>query len=288
MGKTKTAFVSDLTGETKSSKELYEEKMKKKAAMQKAALGQKEKTQVQGIGLKGGDRIKVVGSDLPPVEPVVSSTVSSPTSESEPEAVGVASKQKKVRVRGKKYKVVALQFDRTKHYPLPDAIRLVKETSYSKFDGTVELHMVTKSEVNKQVELPFSTGKTKRVEVANDATIIKLKAGKIDFDVLLATVDMMPKLVPFAKVLGPRGMMPNPKNGTLIKTVKDADKFSGSGVSIKTQKDQNVIHLVVGKVSQKDAELIKNIETILDTIDRKKIEKVYITPTMGPSIKVQI
>jgi large subunit ribosomal protein L1 len=285
MGKTKTAFISNLTGETKSSKELYEEKMKKKAAAMATLQGTKEKAQVQGIGLKGGDRIKVVGGEVPKeeVEPTLD--------EAKPVSVEsdlTSTRQRKIRIRGKKYKENYVKFDRTKHYPVSDAIRLVKETSYSKFDGTVELHLVTKSEVNKQVELPYSSGKTKKIEVASDTTIAKIKAGKIDFDILLATPDMMPKLVMFAKTLGPRGMMPNPKNGTLIKTVKDADKFSGSQMSIKTQKDQNVIHTIVGKVSQKDAELIKNVETVFDAVDRKKIEKAFITPTMGPSVKIQI
>lgn len=294
MGKTKTAFISNLSGETKSGKEMYEEKMKKKAAAQ-AAQSQKpsfakatdgRKSQVQGIGLKGGNRIKLIGMDSASLTTTKEEATPAPADQSE--TGEISKKQKKVRIRGKKYKENLVKFDRTKHYSLPESIRIVKETSYSKFDGTVELHIVTKSEINKQVELPYFSGKTKRVEVADDETIEKLKKGKIDFDVLLATPDMMPKLVPFAKTLGPRGLMPNPKNGTLIKSVKDADKFAKAQVSIKTQKDQNVIHVAVGKVSQKDTELIKNIETVFEIIDRKKIEKAYVTPSMGPSVKIQI
>jgi large subunit ribosomal protein L1 len=124
--------------------------------------------------------------------------------------------------------------------------------------------VVKKPGLSAQITLPFSAGRTKKVEVANDKTIEKLQTGKVDFDILLATADMMPKLVPFARVLGPKGLMPNPKNGTLIKSLKEAEKFSGNSVSLKTEKDKPLVHTTVGKLSQKDDELIKNTETILN------------------------
>ncbi len=136
------------------------------------------------------------------------------------------------------------------------------------------------------VKLPYSTGKKKKVEIASNATIEKLKKGKTDFDLLLATPDMMPKLVPFAKILGPKGLMPNPKNGTLIKTKDEAKKFSGNTINIKTEKKAPVIHAVVGKVKMEDKKLIGNVEEIFSKIGKKQITNAYLTSTMGPSIKI--
>ena len=99
---------------------------------------------------------------------------------------------------------------------------------------------------------------------------------------------MMPKLVPYAKILGPKGLMPNPKNGTLIKTKDDAKKFSGNSITIKTEKKQPVIHTVVGKVDQKSAELEENTKTIVELVGKKQITKAYLTSTMGPSVKLSL
>ncbi|KKQ41265.1 MAG: hypothetical protein US60_C0044G0005 [Microgenomates group bacterium GW2011_GWC1_37_8] len=289
MGKTKTVSVGGLPEEQKTGKESYEERRKKKAATAQALPAKEgQKKQVQGLGLKGGERIKVIGGDvIPEVTEVAEAT------ESEKK------KAKKVKIRSKKYQEAKQKIDRNKLYQLPDAIKLVKETSFSKFDGTIELHLVVKKTgTSARVNLPFSGGKAKKIEIADEATIDKLKkasgqegsgpVGKIDFDILLATADMMPRLVPFAKLLGPRGLMPNPKTGTIIKTKKDAEKFSGNTLNLKTQKDAPVIHTVVGKVSQKDEELSENINAILEALGRKQIDKAYLKSTMSPSVKLQI
>ena len=97
---------------------------------------------------------------------------------------------------------------------------------------------------------------------------------------------MMPKLVPFARLLGPKGLMPNPKTGTIIKTKKDAEKFSGNTTNVKTEKAAPIIHTTVGKVSQKESELVENTNTLLDAVGKRQIEKAFIKATMGPSIKV--
>lgn len=193
MGKTKTAFV---TGEEQalSGEEKYKLKLKKRA--EKEA---KEKAKVEGLGLKGGERIKVVGADVvPQIE------------EEKEEEKG--KKQKQERQRGKKYLEARAKIDKTKNYEVEEAIKLVKETSYSSFDGTMEAHILVKKQgLNVTVNLPHSTGKTKKIEIASEETISKLQKGVIDFDVLLATPDMMPKLLPFARLLGPKGLLPNPK-----------------------------------------------------------------------------
>ncbi|OGM13927.1 hypothetical protein A2V80_00205 [Candidatus Woesebacteria bacterium RBG_16_39_8b] len=195
-----------------------------------------------------------------------------------------------MKIRGKKYKVSRAKVDANKLYKLSDAVNLVKETSYTSFDGSVELHLTVKKEgLSVNVELPFPGGKKKVVEVASDKTIDKLKLGKIDFDVLLATPDMMPKLIPFAKLLGPKGLMPNPKTGTVIKDKSEAaDKKSAKSVLIRTEKGFPIIHTTVGKVSQKDVELSKNIVAIIDALGKNMIIKGVISGTMGPSIKLEV
>ncbi|MGD8744548.1 MAG: hypothetical protein PVJ52_03075 [Candidatus Woesebacteria bacterium] len=275
MGKTKTAVVSGMPDEKLSGEEKYRKKQKKKKQEEK-----KKKKQVTGVGLKGGERIQVIGGELPP---------ESTEKEKDTEEKVKKAKKKKSKARGKKYKKAQAKVDKNKQYPIKEAIKLVKETSYSKFDGSVEFHLtVKKQNLSTNVELPHSTGKKKKIEVADENTIKKLKKGEIDFDVLLATPKWMPKLVPFAKTLGPKGLMPNPKNQTLIKKKSDAKKFSADRLEIKTERKVPLIHLVVGKVSQKEKELIENVEAIIKAVTKRQIKKAYLTSTMGPSIKLSI
>jgi len=299
VGKTKTAFVGGVTEEKISGKDKYEKKQAKKREDEA-----KKKQQIAGLGLKGGERIKVVGGELPPEEkPAITPKGASATGQAESTEITPEStegKIKKAKIRSKKYQHARAKVDRNKLYVLPEAIKLVKETSFSKFDGTLEMHLVVrKTGISENVALPHFEGKTKRVEVADDKTIEKLKkasgqegsgpAGKIDFDVLLATPDMMPKLVPFAKLLGPKGLMPNPKNGTLIKNKSEASAIeSAKSVVLRTEKDAPVIHTVLGKVSQPEKELEENVESVLNAVNKKQIVKAYIKSTMSPSIKLAI
>jgi len=196
---------------------------------------------------------------------------------------------KEPKVRSKLYLEKKAATDRNKFYSSQDAVELVKQVSYSKFPGIVELHLTVKKEnLSTSVTLPYSTGKTRKIEVASAETIEKLTQGKVDFDLLLATADMMPKLVPFAKLLGPKGLMPNPKNGTIIKDAKEADKFLGNTMTIKTEKKAPLIHTIIGKVDQADSELLANLEAIFKGVGKNQVLKAYLKPTMGPSVKLAI
>ena len=239
-----------------------------------------EADKVHLSGLQGGQRVKMVGAEEP------NETVTN----AEGEIVKKGEKKIVEKVRGKKYVEAKKKFDSSKAYTMAEAIKLVKETSYSKFDGTVELHMIVKkSGISASIVLPHQAGKTKKVEIASDETVEKLKSGKIDFDVLVATPTMMPKLVPFARLLGPKGLMPNPKNGTLVPDAKKAQSFSTGTVALKTEKEAPLIHTVIGKVSQDNKELTENLEAIFKAFGSgKQIDKVYIKATMGPSIKVKV
>ncbi len=236
----------------------------------------KTKIKVEGVGLKGGERIKTVEAG-----PVIKEKTKTPGKK---DATAEAKK-----VRGKKYQNVKAKVDKAKLYKLAEAIKLLKEISYTNFDGTVEIHLVVKKAgLTAEVLLPHFVGRKKKIEIADEATLVKLKTGKIDFDVLLAKPEFMPKLVPYAAILGPKGLMPNPKNKTIIKTEEDAKEFSKNKVQIKTEKTAPVIHIAVGKIKQKEQELVENINAVLDVIDRKKILKAYLCSTMSPSIKLEI
>lgn len=198
-------------------------------------------------------------------------------------------KVKIAKVRSTKYKEVKAKLTPNKSFSVKEAITFLKSNTNTKFDQTLEFHlMVKKQGLSVNVNLPYSTGKKKKIEIADDSTLKKLEGGKIDFDVLLATPDFMPKLVRFAKILGPKGLMPNPKNGTLIKSVAGAKDFSVDTKNIKTEKEAPLIHTSFGKVSQKEEELIKNADTILDGIGRKQILKAYMKSTMSPSLKITV
>jgi len=272
MGKTKTALVeaevAELTG-----KAAYEKKREEKAKKET----QEKPEKIHIAGLKGGQRIKTIEAEALPEE-----------GEKATEEGGKAKKAPKV--RSKKYKEAKSKVDKAKTYPIADAIKLAKETSYSNFDGSIELHLVVKKiGTSANVTLPHQAGKAKKVEIADDKTIEKLTSGKIDFDILLATPEMMPKLVPFARILGPRGLMPNPKNQTLITDSKKAPNFSANSLSLKTEKEAPLIHTVVGKVSQNEAELVANSEAIFKALGKdKQIVKAYAKASMGPSIKIKI
>lgn len=271
MGKTKTAVISGAADADLSGAEKYKIKQQKKAEEEA------KKAKVSGVGMKGGERVNAVeGTEVKVYEGKAD------------EALSPQAKRGK-RVRGKKHSGAVSRVDKSKVYDLDEAINLVKETSYSSFDGTVELHMVTtKDGISEQVELPFSAGKSKKVQLADAKTIEQLKEGKVEFDVLLATPEMMSKLVPFAKILGPKGLMPNPKNGTLLKDKADAKNFSQNQVTVKTERKAPLIHVAVGKVSQKESEIKANIEAVVKVIGKKKIKKASITSTMGPGVKVDL
>ncbi len=242
-------------------------------------MKKKEETKkVHLAGLKGGQRVKEVSMEETPTPETV-----------EEKREKQEKKQKAEKVRGKKYKEAKAKIDTTKLYTLPEAIKLIKDMAKTKFDQTLELHLIVKKTgMSVNVNLPYSGGKVKKVEVASDETIKKLESGKFDFDVLLATAEFMPKLVKFAKILGPKGLMPNPKNGTLIKSAEDAKKFSGNTKQIKTEKEAPLIHTSFGKLSQEDKELVANANAILEGVGVKQIIRAYMKSTMSPSVKIAL
>ncbi len=199
-------------------------------------------------------------------------------------------KVKIAKIRGKKYQSAKKKVDVNKYYSLKEAISLVKETSFSKFDGKIEAHVTTFDIGNVgEIVFPHLETASKKIAVLNDTILSEIKDGQVNFDILIATPATMPKLLPFARVLGPKGLMPNPKNGTLTDDPETAVKrLSIAKTIIKTEKKAPTIHIVVGKVSQAPEELTANIEELIKVVKSNKIKKLALCATMGPCVKVEI
>ena len=222
--------------------------------------------------------------------------------------------------KGKKYAAASSKIDKTKSYTKEEAIKLVKETATAKFDSTVEvaikLNLDTKKadqQLRGSFVLPNGTGKTKKVlviakgEAANAAKnagadyvgdtdmIEKIQNENwFDFDVIVATPDMMAQLGRIGRVLGPKGLMPNPKTGTVtMNTAKAVEDIKKGMVSYKTDSFGNV-HTIIGKVSFTDEQLLENLTYVFNTIVKAKpstvkgnyIENISVASTMGPGIKL--
>jgi large subunit ribosomal protein L1 len=271
------------------------EKEQKRRAEARRQTKDSKKQKVEGVGMKGGQRVSVVeGTDINPEFKKLINEVES--GEKPSETAKKAKKQKKMRVRSKRYIEAASHVDKTKTYPLTDAVSLVKKTSLTKFDGSVELHininpasLGEKKDMRGSVSLPHGTGKQVRVLIADESIIADVAEGKINFDILVATPSMMPKLAKIARILGPKGLMPNPKTGTVTEdAVKRAKELSTGKVNFKTEPDQPLIHLIVGKVSFEDKKLEENITAILNAVGPGKIAKATLSATMGPGVKIAV
>ncbi len=221
--------------------------------------------------------------------------------------------------RSKAYRAAAEKIDADALYSPLQAVKLAKETSTTKYDATVEVAMRLGVDPRKAdqmvrgtVNLPHGTGKTARVivfatgeraaeaeaagadRVGSDDLIAEIQGGFLDFDAAVATPDQMGKVGKIARILGPRGLMPNPKTGTVTADVtKAVSDIKGGKVNFRVDKQAN-LHLVIGKVSFDEAKLVENYGAALDEITRAKpasskgtyLKKVAVSTTMGPGIQV--
>jgi large subunit ribosomal protein L1 len=199
-------------------------------------------------------------------------------------------KPKEVKERSKQYKRVRGLVDRTKLYGLTEAVEMLKKTSYSKFAGTVVADIVVKDDkLTAELTFPHSTGKQRKVEVVTEALLKKIEAGEIDFDVLIAQPEQMKDIAKLAKVLGPKGLMPNPKNGTITKDPEKRKKeLEGGKMMVKTEKKAPLMHVVVGKTDMKEKELTENITVLIMALNAKRMVKLVLSSTMSPGIKVDL
>ncbi|MCW3843933.1 50S ribosomal protein L1 [Micromonospora yasonensis] len=221
--------------------------------------------------------------------------------------------------RSKSYRKAAEVIDRSKLYSPAEAVKLAKESTNVKFDATVEVAMRLGVDPRKAdqmvrgtVNLPHGTGKTARVivfaagakaeeaaaagadEVGTDELVARIQGGWLDFDAAIATPDQMAKIGRIARILGPRGLMPNPKTGTVTMDVaKAVSDIKGGKITFRVDKHSN-LHLIIGKASFSESQLIDNYAAVLDEVLRSKpsaakgtyLKKVTLTTTMGPGVPV--
>jgi large subunit ribosomal protein L1 len=221
--------------------------------------------------------------------------------------------------RSKAYRSAAEQVDKTQLYSPLAAARLAKDTSTTKYDATVEVAMRLGVDPRKAdqmvrgtVNLPHGTGKTARVivfaqgakaeeavaagadEVGTDELVARIQGGWLDFDAAIATPDQMAKIGRIARILGPRGLMPNPKTGTVTMDVtKAVNEIKGGKITFRVDKHSN-LHLIIGKASFSEAQLVDNYAAVLDEVLRAKpsaakgkyLKKVTVATTMGPGVPV--
>lgn len=196
---------------------------------------------------------------------------------------------KTLKSRSKKYIFKKNLVDKSKKYDAFAGIELIKKLSYTKFDGTITAHAVL-GEVGEKFELsfPHATGKTVNVAVVNDELVEKIADGQIDFDVLICHPQDMPKIMKFARVLGPKGLMPNPKNGTVTTEVESKKKELEAGkILVKTEKKAPLIHVAFGKVSFATKDLVENLKALVKKTQGKMV-KLSISATMSPGVKIDL
>lgn len=193
---------------------------------------------------------------------------------------------------GKAIMTAKSKVDPQKKYGIEEAVKLLKETNITKFVSTVTLHMnlVTKDTPTRvELTFPYMAGAKKRVAIVSDELLKDIEAGKIDFDILVTSPAYMPKLAKYAKVLGPKGLMPTPKAGTVTPDPeKKAKEFEAGKTVIKAETKFPLMHVTVGKINQPEAELIANIKAMFEAIKLKNVTKATVASTMSPGIKLQL
>ncbi len=195
------------------------------------------------------------------------------------------------RVRSRRYKSARALVDKTNSYPLEQALELAQKSSTIKFDATIELHVRVVSKKGQEalrgsVSLPSGPPKAPKIRLFEESMVDDIKKGKLEFDVLVARPADMVKLAPLAKVLGPKGLMPSPKDGTLSDNPEAIKKAIQSGkISYKTD-PQGIIHFGLAKVSWDKAKIRDNIQAFLKEIPPNRVGSIILTTSMGPGIKL--
>lgn len=298
MGKTKIKTIDD-------SAPVEEKKLSKKKVEKaiQAKLGGSSRLSEEGKIISESTSSDVHEPDRVGTEQSEESELENRTQASKGFPTKKTQKPGKAKPRSKKYQEVTKDLDRTKSYPIPEAVEMVKKLSYAKFNATLEAHInTTQTGIRGLVPLPYAKSKKIRIlafgkdadtsgadNFGSDETIEEINKGKINFDVIITTPNWMPRLSKVAKILGPKGLMPSPKNGTITDDLKKAvEGFQAGKTEYKTEAKAALIHLGLGKLNQPTKELSANVQTLLQTLGKSKVKKVTLSPTMGPSVRVDL
>ncbi len=223
----------------------------------------------------------------------------------------------KIMQRGKKYTAAAEKVEKNKIYGVEEALELIKSVKLAKFDESVEIHIKLgidskKEQVRGSVVLPHGVGKSKRIAVVTstknkeaeeagadliggEELVTKIKTGKtLNFDVLVASPEMMPKLAQVAKILGPKGLMPSPKTETVTDKIKEAVESLKKGKAAFKNDNSGNVHQVIGRVSFEAKKLQENLESVIEAVEKAKpvghkgifVKSIAICSTMGPAVKI--
>lgn len=246
-------------------------------------------TAIEGINENGLEEIRAKYEPVTTGEPSLSGEA---VAESVEEIGPKPANKRHLYKNGKAIKAAKSQIDRTQLYSVADAIKLLKKTNITKFVSTVTVHLnLVGKDAPTRVELtfPHMAGAAKRVTIVSDEVLAAIDKGTIDFDILVTHPSFMPKLAKYAKLLGPKGLMPSPKAGTVTPNPEaKAKEFAAGKTVIKAEPKFPLMHITVGKINQPEAELVANIRTLIDTVKPKFIGKAVLASTMSPGIKLQL
>ena len=293
--KTSRKHAEKLTGAAK----LKEEKKPKKVATTERTEKEHEDTEKKVTTAETTEKERE-STEKKPVDSVQTSAPSA-----------VAKKPQSLHHKGHKYLAAKQKLENGKRYPVKEAIALLSETSTVKFDPTVELHLnVVDKSIKGTVSLPhpietktkekrYLVFSEKKQEVdgvkiiwGDEKTIVDIENGQLkpgrDFDAVISAPKFMPALAKIAKILGPAGMMPNPKNKTVTEDIEKALKTKDEGYVFRTETQAPIIHTKLGKLSAKSEALEENLKALIFAIGPQKIKRATITSTMGPGIKLDI
>lgn len=208
------------------------------------------------------------------------------------------------KVRSNRYKTLVEKIDKNRLYTIGEAVQLAKETANTKFVGSIEVHFqLNQKNLRGTVTLPHGTGNKKTVLVfgdipeqsgvliGNEQAIEKIEKNALipgkDFQIVIASPQYMPKIARVAKILGPKGLMPNPKSGTVSTNLGETlNKFLAGQIEYKSEANAPLVHSIIGKTKFEDDQLVENFQALFNAIGSNKIIAISVNSTMGPGIKV--
>lgn len=287
MGQKKIKFI----GETDTTKKQSGAAGPKKGKDKTAKSGKSGKAGLTDMGQKALEEMEKVQETEEKLEKETVKTIK------------LAKSPKKQKTRSKKYQSIKKDINPLKTYTAKTALELIEKNKRSSFDESVEAHFLVKEKLSASVSLPHGTGKKQKIAIADPfppagesgqvskqfkSLLKKIESGVIDFDILIATPQAMPKLAKVAKILGPKGLMPNPKTNTISDKPKELKKKLEAGSTrFKTEAKANLIHFTIGKISFGQKKLEENLKTLIEAIKPNNILKTTLCSTMSPSIKIQ-